>query len=63
MKLHADIAHPITPDCRAVIEVQVTDAYYKELDRSKMPGYLPPDLDGEDGDLMDLGPLPARAVV
>lgn len=63
MKLHADIAHPITPDCRAAIENQVTDAYYKELDRSKLPGYLPPDLDGEDGDLMDLGPLPARAVV
>jgi len=63
LKLHADIAHPITPECRATIERQVLDAYRREVERSKLPGYIAPNLDGEDGDLSDLAPVPARAVV
>ena len=48
LKLHADIAHPINATCRAAIEHEVVDAYQQELDRSKLPGYVPPNLDHED---------------
>ena len=53
LKLHADIAHPINAECRQRIEQSVLAAYHKELDRSKLPGYIPPSLDGEDFDLYD----------
>ena len=48
LKLHADIAHPINATCRAAIEHEVVDAYQHELERSKLPGYVPPNLDHED---------------
>jgi stage V sporulation protein G len=50
LKLHADIAHPINAVCRAQIEHDVVDAYQHELERSKQPGYVPPNLDHEDID-------------
>jgi stage V sporulation protein G len=50
MKLHADIAHPINAGCRSAIEHEVVDAYQAELERSKQPGYVPPNLDHEDVD-------------
>ena len=50
LKLHADIAHPINAACRSAIERDVVDAYQQELDRSKEPGYVPPNLDHEDMD-------------
>ncbi|HEY8747475.1 MAG TPA: septation protein SpoVG family protein [Tepidisphaeraceae bacterium] len=53
LKLHADIAHPINAECRRQIERTVLAAYTRELDRSKMPGYVPPTLDGEDFDIYD----------
>jgi len=53
MKLHADIAHPINASCRTKIERDVVDAYERELDRSKQPGYVPPNLDHEDMDEFD----------
>src|SRR5688572_11645796 len=53
LKLHADIAHPINAGCRARIEQQVVGAYEKEMERSKLPGYVPPSLDHEDMDLLD----------
>lgn len=40
-KLHADIAHPITPACREALEKQILDAYNTELEKSKQPGYKP----------------------
>jgi stage V sporulation protein G len=52
LKLHADIAHPISPDCRAGLERQVMLAYEEELERSKEPGYVPQRMDG-DLDLCD----------
>ena len=58
VKLHADIAHPINADSRRQIEGQVIAAYYREIDRSKAPGYLPPSLDGEDMDFYDARPAP-----
>lgn len=53
VKLHADIAHPINAECRAVIERQVFEAYKAELERSKQPGYIAPSLDDMDVDFYD----------
>jgi stage V sporulation protein G len=41
-KLHADIAHPINPQCRAKIQEAVVAAYKQEIERSAEPGYRPP---------------------
>jgi stage V sporulation protein G len=48
IKLHADIAHPINAACRQVIHAQVVDAFHKEVERSKQPGYVAPRLDTDD---------------
>jgi stage V sporulation protein G len=56
LKLHADIAHPINAGCRSLIEHEVVDAYERELERSKQPGYVPPSLDHEDVDYDDAPP-------
>jgi stage V sporulation protein G len=55
LKLHADIAHPINVETRTEIESTVISAYHLEIERSKQPGYIPPNLDGEDLDFYDLG--------
>jgi stage V sporulation protein G len=52
-KLHADIAHPINAECREEIETKVLAAYEQELERSKQPGYVAPNLDGDDLDYAD----------
>jgi stage V sporulation protein G len=54
LKLHADIAHPINADCRQAIEHEVLSAFHDEVERSKLPGYVSPSLDGEDMDFYDL---------
>jgi stage V sporulation protein G len=51
LKLHADIAHPINADTRDAIERAVLAEYFHELERSKHPGYVAPNLDGEDWDV------------
>jgi stage V sporulation protein G len=62
LKLHADIAHPINAECRQEIERRVLEAYDRELERSRQPGYVPPSLDGEDFELYDERPArPANA--
>jgi stage V sporulation protein G len=54
MKLHADIAHPINADCRKRIQDRIAEAFESEVERSKLPGYKPVDLDEpEDMDLPD----------
>src|SRR4051794_31867275 len=53
LKLHADIAHPINAECRQAIEREVVEAFHDEVEKSKLPGYVPPSLDGEDIDLYD----------
>jgi stage V sporulation protein G len=53
LKLHADIAHPINANCRTKIEHDVVDAYERELERSKQPGYIPPNLELEDAEFED----------
>lgn len=57
LKLHADIAHPINAECRHAIEERVVRAFHSELERSKLPGYVAPSLDGEDVDFYDI-PVP-----
>ncbi len=52
-KLHADIAHPINADCRLDIERRVLQAFNDEVERSKQPGYVAPNLDGDMGDFYD----------
>jgi stage V sporulation protein G len=56
LKLHADIAHPINAECRQEIERKVLDAYDRELERSRQPGYVAPSLDAEDFDFYDERP-------
>ena len=53
LKLHADVAHPINARCRQGVERQVVEAYWREVEQSKLPGYVPPSLDHEDFDLYD----------
>ncbi len=44
-KLHADIAHPISRECRALVQEAIMKAYHEELAKSKLPGYAPPRFD------------------
>lgn len=53
LKLHADIAHPINAETRQLIEKTVIEAYNDEVEKSKLPGYVPPNLDGEDLEFYD----------
>ncbi len=53
LKLHADIAHPINAECRLEIERRAVGAYQDEVEKSKLPGYVPPKLDGDLADLYD----------
>jgi stage V sporulation protein G len=53
LKLHADIAHPINAECRSTLEHDVVEAYQSELERSKQPGYVAPNLDVDDMDYYD----------
>jgi len=40
-KLRADVAHPISADCRRRIQEALIGAYEEELRRSKLPDYRP----------------------
>jgi stage V sporulation protein G len=46
-RLHTDIAHPINSRCRDVIQRRILQAFEEEMERSKMPGYVPPRLDDD----------------
>jgi stage V sporulation protein G len=48
MKLHADIAHPINADCRQIIQERIVKSFEEELERSKLPGYKPIEMDEPD---------------
>lgn len=55
MKLHADIAHPINADCRRKIQEKVTAAFNEEFEKSKQPGYKPPEMEEpEDDDVPEI---------
>jgi stage V sporulation protein G len=46
-KLHADIAHPVNTQSRELIQNSIIDAYHKEVELAKQPGYQPTRLDEE----------------
>lgn len=48
MKLHADIAHPINAICRKKIQEMIVTAFNDEMERSKLPGYQPIELDTDE---------------
>jgi stage V sporulation protein G len=52
-KLYADVAHPISPEARRLLERRVVTAYQEELERSHRPGYVPVRLDEEDAEPYD----------
>ncbi len=51
-KLHADIAHPINSACRERLQARILDAYRAEVEKSKLPGYVPPKMEEDE----DFGP-------
>ena len=44
-KFHADVAHPVTSACRSRIQDAVLEAFERELEASKQPGYRSADFD------------------
>jgi stage V sporulation protein G len=40
-KLYADVAHPVTPECRESFHQRILAAYEEEVVRSREPGYQP----------------------
>lgn len=53
VKLHADVAHPISVECRKRIQEALIVAYEEELERSRQPGYRPLE-DELDDDALDM---------
>jgi stage V sporulation protein G len=54
IKLHADIAHPINLECRRRIQKEVVVAFKKEVEKSKMPGYRPMNMDVDDDEVPEI---------
>ncbi len=54
MKLHADIAHPINALCRQKIQDSVVNAFHSEVEKSKLPGNQPVELDQPDDEIPDI---------
>lgn len=50
-RLHTDIAHPINARCREFIESSILESFYAEIERSKLPDYVSPNLDDFDYDV------------
>jgi len=48
MKLHADVAHPINAECRQRIQDFIVAAFEEEIEKSKLPGYKPIEMDEPD---------------
>jgi stage V sporulation protein G len=46
-KLYADVAHPITQECREAFHRKVLAAYQEEVARAAQPGYTPQAMPGE----------------
>ena len=52
-RLHIDVAHPINQECRDFMESNILRAYREELERSRQPGYVAPDLPDDDDYFFD----------
>lgn len=60
-KIHADIAHPVNSKCRSYIQREIVDAFNKEVELSKQPGYSPTELgDDYEDDVKYRRPEPAH---
>jgi len=64
-RMHRDIAHPITPAFREVIQTRVLEAYRVECERAVDPAYspadLPPEIEAELDSEVDVGPQASSA--
>ena len=56
-RLHADIAHPINGRCRQAIQDSILKEYQAEVERSRLPGYVPQSFDDFDAGPDDGGEL------
>jgi stage V sporulation protein G len=59
-RLHMDIAHPINPSCRQYMEDSILEAFHSEVEKSRSPGYVAPDLGDFDYDAPEEHEPPAR---
>ncbi len=61
-KLYADIAHPINPACREMIQSRVIEAFEREKLQSQQPGYVSTydDFDSDDDDVRPAGVEPKQ---
>jgi stage V sporulation protein G len=49
VKMHCDVAHPISAECRQTIEKEILNAFGAELHRAQQPGYVSRQI-GDGGD-------------
>ena len=47
-KLYADVAHPIHATCREEVQARVLTTFAEEVEKSKLPGYRPVELNDDD---------------
>src|SRR3990172_5360116 len=47
VRLHRDIAHPINPAFRELVQTKIIERYTAERELAGLPGYKPTDLDAE----------------
>jgi len=53
VRLHRDIAHPINPAFRELIQTKIIERYTSERELAGQPGYQPTDLDAEHDEIAD----------
>lgn len=53
VRLHRDIAHPINPAFRELVQARVIERYTAERELAGQPGYQPADLDAEFDEIAD----------
>lgn len=60
-KLYADIAHPVNPQCREMIQDCVLEEFMREKERAKRPGYIS-NYDDSYESSSSPAPMPARSI-
>jgi len=53
VRLHRDIAHPINPAFRELVQTKIIERYTAERELAGQPGYQPTDLDAEHDEIVD----------
>ena len=54
VRLHRDIAHPINPAFRELVQAKIIERYTAERELAGQPGYQPTDLDAEHDEIADM---------